>query len=174
MQILFNVYKYVVLLGKDGKEGRHLELVQKRTMISKFDCLVYIPALGQGCYHSTSYMLATQCQREQQVIMCRSVSSHPEYGSRMSFSFIEEIQSGFYQNTSMSVEGALLEWVNMDGVRHTQYFGYWLDDSKQDAAATTRNMCSELCIEGNVMQLVERLAVGGTVWKGMDGTAVLY
>ena len=35
-------------------------------------------------------------------------------------------------------------------------------------------MQSELCIDGNVTQLVEGLNVGGTVWKGTDGAAVSY
>ncbi len=74
----------------------------------------------------------------------------------------------------MSVEGALLEWVNVDSVRHTPYLGHWSDDSKQDASAMTHNMRSELCILGNVGRLAKGLAVGGTVWKGMDSTAVSY
>jgi hypothetical protein len=59
-------------------------------------------------------------------------------------------------------------------VRHTRYFGHWLDDSKQDALATTHNMHSELCIDGNATWLVDGLALGGTVWKGTDGAAVSY
>ena len=35
-------------------------------------------------------------------------------------------------------------------------------------------MQSELCIDGNVTQLVEGLNVGGTVWKGTDGAAISY
>jgi hypothetical protein len=88
--------------------------------------------------------------------------------------FNNEIKSEYYSNTSVSVEGALLEWNNVEGDRHTWYFGHWLDDSKQDAATTTRNMQRELCIDGNATQLVEGLNVGGTVWKGTDGAAVSY
>jgi hypothetical protein len=35
-------------------------------------------------------------------------------------------------------------------------------------------MHSEICIEGDAMQLGDGLAVGGTVWKGTDGAAVSY
>ena len=92
----------------------------------------------------------------------------------MALSFNEEIQSGYYQNTSVSVEGALLEWVDEGGNKHTRYFGHWSDDSKQDAAATTRNMRNELCINSNPLDLVQGLSVGGTVLKGTDGAAVSY
>jgi hypothetical protein len=102
------------------------------------------------------------------------VSSHRDYGQRMAPSFNKEIQSGYYQNTSMSVEGALLEWVNDDSAKHTRYFGHWSDNSTQDASATTRNMRCELGVDGDATQLVEGLALGGTVWKGMDGCAASY
>jgi hypothetical protein len=92
----------------------------------------------------------------------------------MGLSFNEEIQSGYYQNTSVSVEGASLEWVDEGGAKHTRYFGHWSDDSKQDGATTTRNMRDELCVDGNPLDLVEGLTVGGTVWKGTDGAAVSY
>ncbi len=92
----------------------------------------------------------------------------------MALSFNEEIQSGYYQNTSVSVEGTSLEWVNEGGNKHTCYFGHWSDDSKQDAAATTRNMRDKLCVDGNPLDLVEGLSVGGTVLKGTDGAAVSY
>ncbi len=93
--ISFHVYKYKVSLCKDGKECRWLELVQKRTKISKFHCLYYWPALGCGRYHSTSYMLAVRCWRERQMIMHGSVCSHCNYGERMPLSFNKEIQSGY-------------------------------------------------------------------------------
>jgi hypothetical protein len=35
-------------------------------------------------------------------------------------------------------------------------------------------MRNELCIDGNPLDLVEGLSVGGTVWKGTDGAAVSY
>ncbi len=72
------------------------------------------------------------------------------------------------------VEGASLEWVDEGGAKHARYFGHWSDDSKQDAAKTTRNMRDELCVDGDALDLVEGLAVGGTVWKGTDGAAVTY
>ena len=50
----------------------------------------------------------------------------------------------------------------------------WSDDSKQDAAMTTCNMRDELCVDGDPLDLVEGLIVGGTVWKGTDGAAVTY
>ena len=103
-----------------------------------------------------------------------SVSSHRDYGERMGLSFNEEIQSRYYQNTSVSVEGASLEWVDEGGAKHTRYFGHWSDDSKQDAAMTTCNMRDELCVDGDSLDLVEGLTVGGTVWKGTDGAAVTY
>ena len=92
----------------------------------------------------------------------------------MPLSFNNEIQSEYYQNCSVSFEGALLEWVDVEGDQHTRYFGNWSDDSKHDAAATTQNMQSELCVDGNAPQLVEGLNDGGTVWKGTDGAAVSY
>ncbi len=172
--ISFHVYKYKVSLRKDGKERRRLELVQKRTMIGEFHCLYYWPALGRGWYHSTSYMLAARCWRERRTITRGSISSHHNYGERMLLSFYKEIQSGYYQNTSVSVEGALIEWVDAVGERRTRYFGHWSDDSKQDAAATTHNMHCKLCVNGSATQLVEGLMVGGTVWKGTDGAAMSY
>jgi hypothetical protein len=111
----------------------------------------------------TSYHLVLRCRPEWHEIEHRSVSSHRDYGERMGLLFNEEIQSQYYQNTSVSVEGALLEWVNEVGGCHTRYFGHWLDDSKQDAAATTRNMHAELCIKGDPNNLVEGLSCGGTV-----------
>ncbi len=173
-EITFHVYKYTVLLRKDGKERRRVELVQKRATIGEFHQLYYVLALGRGRYHMTSYKPAARCRCERRAITAGSISSHRDYGERMGLSFNEEIQSGYYQNTSVSVEGALLEWVDVHGKRHTRYFGHWSDDSKQDAAATTRNMRNELCIEGNPLDLVEGLSVGGMVWKGTDGAAVSY
>jgi hypothetical protein len=87
--------------------------------------------------------------------------------------FNKKIKSQYYQNTSMSMEGALLEWINKEGGQHTRYFGHSSDDSKQDAAATTQNMRAELCIEGDPNNLVQGLSCSGsTVWKGTDGVAV--
>jgi hypothetical protein len=48
------------------------------------------------------------------------------------------------------------------------------DDSKQDAAATTRNMRDELCVDVDANNLVEGLSQNWTVWKGTDGAAALY
>jgi hypothetical protein len=172
--ISFHVYKYKVSLRKDGKEPRRLELVQKCTTIGEFHCLYYWPALGCGWYHSTSYMLAACCRRERRAITHGSVSSHRDYSERMPLSFNKKIQSSYYQITSVSVEGALIELVNAAGETRTCYFGHWSDDSKQDAATTMHNMRCELCINGLVMQLVEGLMVGSTVWKGTDGTATSY
>ena len=122
----------------------------------------------------TSYLLAARCRKERRKISHGSVSSHRDYDERMQLSFNNKIQSEHYQSCSVSVEGASLEWVGKEGDRHTWYFGHWLDYSKQDAAATMRNMQSKLCIDGNVTQLVEGLNVGGTVWKGTDGAAISY
>ncbi len=102
-----------------------------------------------------------------------SISSHHNYGERMPLSFNEEIQSSYYQNTSVSVEGALIEWVNAAGATRTCYFGHWSDDSKQDAATITHNMHCKLCVDGCATQLVNGLMVGGTVWKGTDGATML-
>ena len=85
----------------------------------------------------TSYLLAARCRKERRTISRGSVSSHRDYGERMPLSFNNEIQSEYYQNCSVSVEGASLEWVDVEGDRHTRFFGQWLDESKQDAAATT-------------------------------------
>jgi hypothetical protein len=122
----------------------------------------------------TSYKLAARCQGERRSTTLCSVSSHRDYGKRMGLSFNKEIQSGYYQNSSVSVEGASLKWVDEGGVKHTRYFGHWSDDSKQDAATMTCNMRDELCVDGNPLDLVEGLTVGGTVWKGTDGAAVTY
>jgi hypothetical protein len=134
--ISFPTYKYKVSLCKDSKECSWLELVQKHTKIDKFHCLYYWPALGRGWYYSTSYMLAACSWRERQTITHSSVSSHHSYGKRMLLSFNKEIQSGYYQNTFVSIEGALPEWVDVAGVKHTCYFGHWSDNSKQDATTT--------------------------------------
>jgi hypothetical protein len=92
----------------------------------------------------------------------------------MPLSFNKEIQSGYYQNTSGSVEVTSIEWVDAEGATRTCYFGHWSDNSKQDAAATMHNMHSKLCVDGCAMQLVDRLMVGGTVWKGTDSATTLY
>ncbi len=95
---------------------------------------------------SASLKLAARCRGERRSITRGSVSSHRDYGERMGLSFNKEIQSGYYQNTSVSVEGASLEWVDEGGNKHTRY--------KQDAATTTRNMRDELCVDGNPLDLV--------------------
>ena len=94
----------------------------------------------------------------------------------MGLSFNKEIQSQYYQNTSISVEGASLEWIDEGRRRHTRYFGHWSDDIKQDAAATTRNMRAELGVgdSSGSLDLMEGLSCNGTVWKGTDGAAVSY
>ncbi len=122
--ISFHVYEYKVILRKDGKERRRLELVQKRTTIGEFHHLYYWPALSRGRYQSTSYMLAARCRRERQMTTCGSISNHRNYGERMPLSFNEEIQSGYYQSTSSSVKGASIEWVDAAGATHTCYFGH--------------------------------------------------
>ncbi len=110
-----------------------------------------------------SYLLVARCRKERRTISRGSVSSHRDYGERMPLSFNNEIQSEYYSNISVSVEGASLEWNEVEGDRHTRYFGHWSDDSKQDAATMTQNMQRELCIDGNATQLVAGLNVGGTV-----------
>jgi hypothetical protein len=72
----------------------------------------------------TSYRLAVQFHAERHTITHGSVSLHCNYGKRLGLSFNEEIQSGYYQNTSVSVEGLSLEWVDINGGRHTHYFGH--------------------------------------------------
>ncbi len=172
---LYHVYEYMVSLRAGGKERWRLELVQKRTTIGEFHRLYYVPALERGHYHMSSYKLAARCREERRRITRGDVSSHRDYGERMGLSFNKEIQSQHYQNTSVSVEGASLEWMDVDGGKHMRYFGHWSpDDCKQDAAGTTRNMQDELCVDGNLLDLVEGLSVGGTVWKGTDGAAVSY
>jgi hypothetical protein len=89
--ISFHMYEYKVSLHKDGKEHRPLELMQKPTKIGKFHCLYYLPALGRGRYHSTSFMLAAHCWRERQTITRGSISSHCNYSEKMPLSFNEEI-----------------------------------------------------------------------------------
>ena len=173
-EISFHVYEYKVSVRKDGKEPRRLELVQKRAKIGEFHRLYYGPVLGRGCYHSTSYHLAARCWKERRVIKRGSVSTHRNKGERMPLSFNEEIQISYYQNTSVSVEGTLLEWVDKAGETLTRFFGHWSDDSKQDAAATTWNMRCKLCVDGDPTQLVEGLDIGGTALKGTDGAGPSY
>ncbi len=67
-----------------------------------------------------------------------------------------------------------LEWMYVDGGKHTCYFGHWSNDNKQDAAATMWNMRNKLCVVNNPLVLVKGLSVGGTLWKGTDGAAVSY
>jgi hypothetical protein len=172
--ISFHIYEYKVSLRKDDKEQRRLELVQKHTKIGEFHCLYYRPALGHGRYFFTSYMLAACCRREKWTITCGSISSHCDYGERMRLSFNKEIQSSYYQNTSVSVKGALIEWVGAAGAMHTCYFSHWSDNSKQDAAATMHNMLCKLCVNGCTLQLVDGLMVGGTIWKGTGDAATSY
>jgi hypothetical protein len=68
-----------------------------------------------------------------------NVSSYPDYSKKMGLSFNKKIQSQSYQNTSVSIEGATLEWMDADSGKHMHYFGHWPNNSKQDMAATTRN-----------------------------------
>jgi hypothetical protein len=172
--ILYHVYKYKVSLRADGKERWRLELVQKRTTIGKFHRLYYVLMLERGRYHMSSYKLAARCWEERRRITRGDVSSHHDYGKRMGLSFNKEIQSQYYQHTLVSVKGASLEWMVADGGKHMRYFGHWSNNSKQDAAATTRNMQDELCVDGDPLDLVEGLTVGGMVWKGTDGAAMSY
>jgi hypothetical protein len=156
--ISFYVCEYKVSLhNKDSKERRWLELVQKRAQIGEFHRVYYGPALGCGRYHSTSYRLVVRCHRERRRIKHGSISTHRNYGERMPLCFNKEIQSGYYQNMSVSIEGASLEWVDAAGERLTHFFGHWSIGSKQDAAATTHNMHCKLCVSGDAMQLIDGL-----------------
>jgi hypothetical protein len=56
--ISFHVYEYKVLLRADSKERQRIKLVQKRTKIGVFHRLYYVPVLGRGQYHMSSYRLA--------------------------------------------------------------------------------------------------------------------
>ena len=114
-QIMFRVCKYKVSLQKDSMECRQLKLIQKRAMIDESHCLYYLSSLRRGHYHMTSYKLAARCRCKRHAIMAGSISSHRNYGNGMGLSFNEEIQSGYYQNISVSVEGASLEWVEVHG-----------------------------------------------------------
>jgi hypothetical protein len=130
--------------------------------------------LRRSCYHMTSYRLAVQCCPERCTITRSSVSSHHDYDERLGLLFNKEIQSGYYQNTSVSIEAALLEWVEVNGGRRTCHFGHCSNNSKQGAVATTCNMHNKLYINRNPLDLVERLDVGGTVLKGTDGAPMSY
>ena len=84
-----------------------------------------------------------------------SISSHRDYGERMPLSFNEEIQSGYYQNMSVSVEGVSIKWVNAAGEMRTCYFGHWLDDSKQDASQQCI-ICVVSCVSTNLQCSLSR------------------
>ena len=161
-------------LRKDSKERRRLELVQKCAKIGKFHRLYYGPALGRGRYHSTNYPLAVHCWKERHRIKRGSVSIHLDYGERMQLSFNEKIQTGYYQNMLVSVEGASLEWVNKACETLTRYFGHWFDNSKQDATATMWNMRCEMCVDGDALQLVEGLDANSMAYKRTDGATPSY
>ena len=88
--------------------------------------------------------------------------------------FNKKIQSGYYQNTLVSIEGMLLEWVDVTGDTLTCYLGHWSYDSKQDATAMMRNMRCKLCVNRDATQLVKGLEVGGTINKGTDGATTSY
>ena len=125
---------------KDGKEKRQLKLVPKNCTIGECHRVYYLPALEWGRYYSTSYRLAAQCCQERRKITLGSVSSHRDYGERLSVLFNKKIQNEYFQNTSVSVEGVSLEWIGVNGAQHTGYFGHWSDDLKQCAAAMTHNI----------------------------------
>jgi hypothetical protein len=57
---------------------------------------------------------------------------------------------------------------------HPCYFGNWSDTSNQDATAMMQNMLCKLCVDGCATQLINRLMVGGTVRKRMEGTTTSY
>ncbi len=63
----------------------------------------------------TSYKIAACCQREWWEIEQGCISSHRNYGERMCLLFNKEIQSQYYQNTSVSVEGASMELLDDGG-----------------------------------------------------------
>ena len=149
-------------------------MVQKNCTIGEFHRVYYLPALGRGRYHSTSYRLAARCCQERREITLGSVSSPRDYGERLSVLFNKQIQIEYFQNTSVSVEGASLEWIGVYGAKHTRYFGHWSDNSKQCAAAATHNMRAKLCVDGDITKLVDGLAIDGTVWKGTDSCASSY
>jgi hypothetical protein len=119
-------------------------------------------------------MLVECCWRERRTIMGSSISSHHSYNKRMPLSFNKEIQSSYYQNTLVSVEGVSLECVDVVGTTHTRFLGHWSDNSKHDTTETMQIMHCKLCIDGDTKLLVNGLMVGGTVWKGMDGATTLY
>ena len=74
-QILFHVYKYKVSLHKGSKERWELKLVvQKRATIGKFHRLYYVPEIGCGRYHMTSYKLAAQCWCTRRAITASKLS----------------------------------------------------------------------------------------------------
>ena len=102
--ISFHIYERKKSEQKDGTEQTQLELVHMTTKIGEFHHLYYGPALKKGRYHMTSYKIAACCRRERREIEEGCVSSHRDYGDRMGLSFNEEIQSQYYQNTSVSVD----------------------------------------------------------------------
>ena len=117
-EIIFHVYEYKVLLWLDRKERRQLEFVQKYNSIGEFHCIHYWPALSCERYDYGSYMLAACCRKEWHAITHGCVNSHCDYSKRLSLSFNKEIQFGYYQSTSISVESASLEWVDDDEKKH--------------------------------------------------------
>jgi hypothetical protein len=174
-EISFHIYEYVTSLRKDGKPRKRLELKQRRASIGKFHREYYGPAIQRFKYHHTSFMLAPRCRGQRRLLVKRgSPGSHRDYGERMPVNFNDQLQCGYFENTSVSVEGSSLEWVDEADEKHVRYFGHWSDDSKQDATTTTRNMRRELCEGGDAGKLVEGLVAGGTVYKGTDGDAKSY
>ena len=174
-EISFHIYEYVKSYRKDGKPRKRLELKQKRTSIGKFHREYYGPAIQRFKYHHTSFTLAPRCRGQRRLLVKRgSPGSHRDYGERMPVDYNDQLQSGYFENTSVSVEGSSLEWVDAADEKHVRYFGHWSDDSKQDATTTTRNMRRELCEGGDASKLVEGLVAGGTVYKGTDGDAKSY
>ena len=81
-------------------------MVHMTTKIGEFHCFYYGPAIKKGQYHMTSYKIAACCQRERRKIEQGCISPHRDYGERMGLLFNEEMQLQYYQNTSVSVEGA--------------------------------------------------------------------
>ena len=174
-EISFNVYEKVTSERKDDVLRTRLELKEKRTSIGEFQRSYYVPAIRRMKYHHTYFTLAARCRKERQSLIKKgSPSSHRDYGERLKVNFNEQLQCGYFENTSVSVEGSGLGWVDAAGKLHTRYFGWWSDDSKQDASVSTRNMRCELCVGGDASKLVEGLEEGGTVYKGTDGDAKSY
>ena len=143
---------------KSTKIYTRKEIVTMETTISNFHTSFYIPSIQELVFHMPHVRIlrTNHCGELQQTTfkrrelfqdeLCRS-----DYTERVVASFANQIQSEYYGgNRSVSIEGIALEHFSsapqadinsstLSRPRHAVFHSFLYDDSKQDAATTTKH-----------------------------------